>query len=427
MFDINSYAEVEKIKDAYDNFWEESEYNAVSMHSIHAYPAKFPPFIAGKAIDYAIKEGVKVRRIGDVFCGCGTTALEAKLRGLDFWGCDINPVAAMISSAKVADYSAKKLQAYYSQVMQYYQESSIRQGTYATANERLRYWYSERQYDDLFKLFDAINSIIPSADNVALEGFYCVFSAILKKASRWLQKSIKPQVDPHKQEVNVKTLFENQFKSFIKAVKEINQKNITQCKCEIWLGDFLTCKKRKKVDLILTSPPYVTSYEYADLHQLSSLWLGYTNDYKELRKGTIGSGYNYNNCSITKLKLNTTASSIVAELQSKCITNSKILPIARYYSEMQAATKKCYEMLNQGGMAVFVIGDTELGGVKLLNSVHLVETMISSGFTSIKIGKRTVSKGICVPYRNAEGRFTQDKESSHQIYHEEFIISGRKK
>ena len=29
----------------------------------------------------------------------------------------------------------------------------------------------------------------------------------------------------------------------------------------------------KEVDLIVTSPPYVTSYEYADLHQLSSLWL----------------------------------------------------------------------------------------------------------------------------------------------------------
>ena len=27
------------------------------------------------------------------------------------------------------------------------------------------------------------------------------------------------------------------------------------------------------VNLVLTSPPYVTSYEYADLHQLALLWL----------------------------------------------------------------------------------------------------------------------------------------------------------
>jgi hypothetical protein len=29
------------------------------------------------------------------------------------------------------------------------------------------------------------------------------------------------------------------------------------------------------VTLVITSPPYVTSYEYADLHQLTSIWLGY--------------------------------------------------------------------------------------------------------------------------------------------------------
>ena len=35
-------------------------------------------------------------------------------------------------------------------------------------------------------------------------------------------------------------------------------------------------------------PPYVTSYEYAGLHQLSSLWLGFASDYRSLREGSIG-------------------------------------------------------------------------------------------------------------------------------------------
>src|SRR3546814_11916196 len=48
-------------------------------------------------------------------------------------------------------------------------------------------------------------------------------------------------------------------------------------------------RPRQSLDLIVTSPPYVTSYEYADLHQLSSLWLGYAQDHRELRVGSIGS------------------------------------------------------------------------------------------------------------------------------------------
>ena len=38
----------------------------------------------------------------------------------------------------------------------------------------------------------------------------------------------------------------------------------------------------ESIDLIITSPPYVTSYEYADLHQLSLLWFG--DDPKHFKK-----------------------------------------------------------------------------------------------------------------------------------------------
>ena len=41
----------------------------------------------------------------------------------------------------------------------------------------------------------------------------------------------------------------------------------------------------------MTSPPYVTSYDYADIHQLSALWLGYASDYRTLRKEHAGNQY----------------------------------------------------------------------------------------------------------------------------------------
>src|SRR3989338_8268670 len=49
--------------------------------------------------------------------------------------------------------------------------------------------------------------------------------------------------------------------------------------------------KENSVSLLFTSPPYVTSYEYADLHQLAALWLEYTKDLSDFRKRFIGTSY----------------------------------------------------------------------------------------------------------------------------------------
>lgn len=37
------------------------------MHSIHAYPAKFPPFITTKALQYANQQGIEVHTVADIF------------------------------------------------------------------------------------------------------------------------------------------------------------------------------------------------------------------------------------------------------------------------------------------------------------------------------------------------------------------------
>ena len=101
-----------------DKEWNESRTKENSMHSIHAYPAKFPAFIASKAFDYAIEEGVQVEKVADIFCGCGTVALEARMHNLEFWGCDINPVATLIAKAKSNNYNIKIMQKHYMNIIE---------------------------------------------------------------------------------------------------------------------------------------------------------------------------------------------------------------------------------------------------------------------------------------------------------------------
>lgn len=424
---IKSLEDLDNLNILFDERWTH-EKTGLSMHSLHAYPAKFPSFIASEAFEYAKEEGVNVSSAADMFCGCGTTALEAKVRGINFWGCDINPVAVLITLAKTGDYCLESIEQHFKDIIALFDSGKLSEdNAYSIANERLKYWFDKDCYIQLSTLNNCIYTVIGSDYKNEFLFFQCIFSSILKTCSKWLQKSIKPQIDPSKHATNVIKEFTYKYKLAYTAVKQMIDKEYPYPKqITIVQGNFLEYREVPNVDLIITSPPYVTSYEYADLHQLSSLWLKYTDDYKELRKGTIGSRHISKETDIGTLKLNNTAIGIIDSLTKKGCKSSQKKPVAMYYSDMQKVVKKSYEMLNKNGMIVFVIGDSELMGVKLQNSRHLIESMILEGFHNIKISKREVSKGICVPYRDAKGKFTYQSNARNEIYHEEYIISGRK-
>lgn len=61
--------------------------------------------------------------------------------------------------------------------------------------------------------------------------------------------------------------------------EELNKNNNINVECEIKLADARNTKIRaNSIGAIITSPPYVTSYEYADIHQLTAYWYEYISD-----------------------------------------------------------------------------------------------------------------------------------------------------
>ncbi|GMO46223.1 MAG: DNA methyltransferase C1 [Termitinemataceae bacterium] len=392
----------------------------LKIHRIHAYPAKFPAFVTTKAIEYARKEQLKTNAIADIFCGCGTTAFEAKRNNINYWGCDINPVATMIARVKSKKYQLLRLQKYYQSILDEY-ENSQKSNEYENANERLKYWYTESQYNNLAHLKSVILKITPNESEYCYF-FLCAFSNILKASSKWLTKSIKPQVDPNKKILDVYSLFKTQCQAMFTANDETQSMNSS--KTEIVTGNFLDNQWNiPTVDMIITSPPYVTSYEYADLHQLSTLWLGFTDNYKKLRDGTIGSCYHEYEFKDEISELNHTGENIVSQLMKH--QKSKAKSVAKYYLDMQKVAKKVYAILDKQGIALFVIGNTEYKGIRIDNVRHLAESLSNSGFEKICVTKRKISGKILTPYRDANGRFTNDS-SGRKIYSEEFILVGRK-
>jgi hypothetical protein len=189
-------------------FWSTGRDQELKLHRIHAYPAKFPAFIPTKAIQFAKREGVHVNRIADIFCGCGTVAYEANREDIDFWGCDINPVATLIAKTKSGSFDPELLTDYYRTIRRGFRRSSSKTGLPRSAKDRLDYWYSADQFDDLARLLNTINKTVPVRSKYR-SFFCCAYSNILKATSRWLTKSIKPQVDPHKKPSDVTGAFQS--------------------------------------------------------------------------------------------------------------------------------------------------------------------------------------------------------------------------
>ncbi len=424
MFEIESGADFRKVnfnKIPSDPSWNLVEEREFKMHRIHSYPAKFPAFLTTKALSYAKKNKIVVNKIADIFCGCGTVAFEAKRNNIDFWGCDINPVATMIAKVKSDKYDTERLRKYLLLILNFYATVKNQNGHYETANDRLQYWYEKEQYGKIFRLKYTIENIIPSRSRYKLF-FLCAFSNILKPSSRWLTKSIKPQVDPNKNSTDVITIFKKQCEFMIDANEESGLTG--KPKIEIKTANFLDKSVSKpKVDMIITSPPYVTSYEYADLHQLSSLWLDYAEDYHSLRFGSIGSLYHKYNFERELKRLNNTGTGVVLRLYDRA--KSKVRSVAKYFLDMQKVADVCYYMLSDSGAAVFVIGNTEYKGVKIENAEHLCESLLSSGFKKIMVTKRQITGKTLTPYRDKSGKFSSN-HNNKKIYSEEFILIGRK-
>jgi DNA modification methylase len=409
-----------------------SKTNYIS-HGYHRYPAKFIPQIVNRLIsDYTNKDDLVL----DPFGGCGTTLVEAKVLGRKSLGFDINPVAKLITETKITPLNPDILENYLSKFTNTYNQL-INGGIPLVHSEKINYWFDPSTQMQLDRIFQSINEI----KNHQVKRFYlCAFSHILKNCSKWLMKSIKPQVDPNKVPPNV-------LKTFLGHIHHMMTKNIefyellklsgnSDIPANMKLQDS-TKKfplKDHSVDLIITSPPYVTSYEYADLHQLILLWLGddskrylrwnkYAREYQSFRGRFVGTKLaKHNNCGQF---LGRSANYIISQLP-----NNKIYAksVAKYYTDTQKSVSEMYRVLKPGKSACIIIGNTTLAGIEIKNAEVTVEQMQEAGFIIKNVIKRKLLNKMITPWRDKiNGRFTSTTSPQKiRVYEYEYILIGKK-
>lgn len=395
---------------------------AYITHGYHRYPAKFIPQIVSRLVEKYTKEN---DLIVDPFGGCGTTLVESKIMSRPSIGVDINPVAALITKAKKTPINPDKLEEQFLKLKSKINSFDKNTKVKTPEHERIDYWFKTEEKRKLAFLFSEISKI---KDQNVRDFFYCGFSNILKNCSIWLQKSNKPTRDLKKNPADPFVAFSRQIKAMLRGNTDffnlLHEKECLKTVCKVYCTDARKIPaKSNSVSLIVTSPPYVTSYEYADLHQLTALWFEYAENLSDFRKRFIGTAYHN--------KKDITLNSIIAENIKKELlrkSEKKAGEVATYFSEMNQVFYEMKRMLKKGGRTCIVIGDTSLKGVEILNAEVFVEQLQNLGFKIDDIIKREIpSKNLPSIRDKKTGRFAKVTDKKKVLaYPTEYILIMQK-
>ncbi len=405
-----------------DHSWSFSEKTrkdtAYITHGYHRYPAKFIPQIVSRLAEKYTREDDLVV---DPFGGCGTTLVESKVMGRPSIAVDINPVAVLITKAKITPIDPSKIEKEFTTLQK-------RLGTYnenikvkAPEHERIDYWFRPEEKRKLAFIFTEISEI---EDRDSRDFFFCGFSNILKNCSIWLQKSNKPTRDFEKEPSEPIKTFLKQIKMMLRGniqlFELLSEKGYLKVSSKVVCADARTVPaKDNSVSLIVTSPPYVTSYEYADLHQLTALWLEYTKDLSDFRKRFIGTS----SYSKKDLELNSSiAENIRKELMGKDKKTAE--EVSTYFSEMNQVFIEMKRVLRKGGKACIVIGNTGLKGTEILNAEVFIEQLQNLGLKIADIIKREIpSKNLPSVRDEKTGKFARITDKNKIFaYPTEYIL-----
>ena len=409
-----------------NNKWEFGNIRSTEQwtHGYHRYPAKFLPNIVTKLIE---NEAIKNGPIADPFAGCGTTLVEARIHGFESYGVDINPVAELITKVKTTPIEPVKLLKAYNALIDKFNDYEESEFYSLKKHERIDYWFFPKEKHQIAFLYKNICKM----KNKNISNFFLIsLSHILKNCSRWLQSGTKPQIDPYKIPANPFDMFKKHTQTMIsknhKFFDKLYESKKIDILCNMKLGDARNTQwENNSIGTIITSPPYVTSYEYADIHQLTGYWYDYFSNLAEFRKEFIGTSYSQNeNLNVSS----TLGQNIVCELDLKSHKIAK--DTANYFNDMAQVAKEMYRVLQPNGKICVVIGNTTVKNVNIKSAEVFWDLLKEAGFKARKkdIIRRNIPNKLMPTIRNKNnGRFAKATDpDSKKIYSDEYILIARK-
>lgn len=275
--------------------WREVGLNArPTLHGLLRYPAMMVPKMQGDIIDTVLELTGHDCRVLDPFVGSGTTMTEAVIRGLDFTGIDINPLAALVCEAKAAiDAGADVNDA--AKTVIHHLRTDIRETIDVEFTNRAK-WFSDESAVYLSRVRRGIEKV---ADAAARKVLWTAFAETVRKSSNSRTSTYKLHMRKEEDLIEgtrVISIFEDVLRETLHRVNEYRKVHLQarkrKPKVQIICSDVRAAKFKRnsnRHDILVTSPPYgdnQTTIPYGQFSYLTLQWIpeidlptGWSNDH----------------------------------------------------------------------------------------------------------------------------------------------------
>lgn len=423
-------------------------------HSLHSFPAKFPPQIPGVFIRGLSKTGDMVL---DPMMGSGTTLIEAHRLKRKPAGCDIDPLAILMTRAKLTSLHPRETLRVGYEILEKARKKRIQNEEELASDFEARfdrpskkfinYWFAKQTQLELLALIEEIEHI----ENQKLKDFFLVvFSSTIitknggvslaldlahtrphraKKVTDWEGNYVLDKDLSNYSKKRQKYLVKN-LRSAFDLFKNKLEDNVQSLSGEEQFEPILEVADSQKlpfeessIDLIVTSPPYAAvAIDYMRAHKFSLVWLGYPiKDLSNLRGKYIGAD------SITGIEYEEMpefAQEKVLEVEAADEKKAKVLH--RYYSEMFRVSKEMFRVLKPNSCAVLVVGNSVMKGIDIEIEKCLSEIGKLAGFEVPVIGVRNLDRNKrMMPVGNNIDHTSNIQKRMHQEYIIGFYKGGK--
>lgn len=332
-----------------------------TTHGYHPFHGKFIPQIPRTIIEHLTKPGDIVL---DPFCGSGTALVEANILNRKAIGADIAPIAVLVSKVKTTYINTDELDIEILKLEKMIVGKKEKLIIPDFPNKDI--WYNSKTLQELGNIWGQILTFKDKPD--IFDFFKVAFSSILKsvanRSEHWnwafIGDNILPKINKY---VDPNKYFFNTIKRMVVGMREFKEVKTNKSVKVLQIDTReLSSYLKKKVDLIITSPPYCFAIDFNRYYRLSYYWFDW--EINKNRDIEIGA-------------------------RSK---RGKKDSVDEYFSDMSICIKEFYKILADDGFCCFTLGDTRRDNKKIAAVERTIDMAIKEGFKLVDHAYRELSQ-----------------------------------
>ncbi|MFA4851842.1 MAG: DNA methyltransferase [Bacteroidales bacterium] len=347
-------------------------------HSFFKYPCKFIPQVPRWAIEKYTKENDLVL---DCFAGSGTTLVEAVLMNRNGLGVDFDKLSQLLCLTKTKILSTKEIFLIREKLDALFIKNNKTKFTLPDIHN-IEHWFSKETINELCILKNNIDK----ETNKNINKFLLVcFASIIKKVSNADENSPKPYVSSRflKKKYLVKDIFIKSVNNYLDSFDKYKDYKLGNAK--IISEDARSIKNielKNKIDLAITSPPYINAFDYVRSLRLENAWLNYFGDSNilEIKKNQIGT--ESISAAIYNEKIIATGLNSLDSILKKIylIDKKRAFVVHNYFKDMKENISTVLNLLKNNSHYIIVVGDSVIRDIKVPTHNILIEIAEQNGF-----------------------------------------------